>query len=75
MGTEENIIKKDIPILYTNKSECCGCSACLAACLRSQGEGAKAIVMVQDECGFLYPKINETYCVRCYCCIVVCPMK
>ena len=24
--------KKKIPILYTEKSDCCGCSACYAIC-------------------------------------------
>lgn len=61
--------RKEIPVLYTNKKECCGCNACAAVCPK------KAIIMVEDEEGFLYPAIDSTLCVRCYLCIHVCPLK
>lgn len=60
---------KPIPVLYARKELCCGCSACYSICTR------EAISMVEDEEGFLYPKINEEKCVRCEMCIKVCPIK
>lgn len=60
---------KDLPILYNRKAECCGCTACYAVCPQS------AIFMVEDEEGFEYPKVEERKCIRCYRCLVVCPMK
>lgn len=60
---------KEIPVLYIQKEECCGCTACYAIC------PMEAIEMIADEEGFLYPKINEKKCVRCYRCLNVCPFK
>ena len=60
---------KQKPILYKNKEECCGCTACYAICPQ------KAINMVKDELGFEYPKINEEKCINCLMCIKVCPFK
>lgn len=60
---------KEIPILYTRKEECCGCTACYAICL------TEAIAMVEDEEGFEYPEIDESKCTRCYKCMNVCPIK
>lgn len=60
---------KDIPILYSRKEECCGCTACCSICSK------EAISMVADEEGFVYPQINAEKCVRCYQCIKVCPLK
>ena len=37
---------KEIPILYSRKEECCGCTACYAICPKD------AISMVADEEGF-----------------------
>lgn len=75
MSVKKIINKKEVPILYTNKSECCGCSACVVVCPISHSGDRKAISMVRDECGFLYPRINRNNCVRCNKCISVCPMK
>ncbi len=61
--------EKTIPVLYNEKEECCGCTACYAICPKG------AIFMVEDQEGFEYPQINESKCVRCYQCIKVCPIK
>ena len=60
---------KPIPVLYENKADCCGCSACYAICPKS------AISMQPDEEGFDYPLIDEEKCVRCGMCMKVCPIK
>ena len=41
---------KELPILFTNKDECCGCSACCEICPQS------AITMSEDGEGFDYMK-------------------
>lgn len=60
---------RKIPILYSRKEECCGCTACYAICPKD------AIIMVEDEEGFEYPQVNVERCVRCYMCLKVCPIK
>lgn len=50
------------------KQDCCGCSACYSAC------PIKAISMVEDEEGFLYPIIDEEKCVNCGLCLKKCPI-
>ena len=62
-------MEKKIPVLYQQKNECCGCSACYSICPRG------AIMMVEDQEGFEYPDIDENKCVRCYKCLYVCPIK
>ncbi len=47
-------------------SECCGCTACEAVC------GKRAIKMVPDALGFLYPEVDVTKCVECGMCEKVC---
>lgn len=54
--------------LCTNKTECCGCGACVDIC------HAGAIHMVQDNEGFLYPQIDEKKCTDCGRCGQVCPI-
>lgn len=51
------------------KSQCCGCTACSSICPK------KAIVMKQDEEGFMYPIIDKRKCVNCGLCDKVCPVK
>ncbi len=53
-------------ILFENKNECCGCTACANAC------PFDAIVMTEDLEGFKYPKINDELCVDCGKCKSVC---
>lgn len=60
---------KEIPILYSRKEDCCGCTACYAVCPKG------AIVMLQDEEGFEYPDIDKGKCIKCYQCLKVCPFK
>ncbi len=52
------------------KKECCGCAACLNIC------PVGAIVMEEDEEGFLYPVINKNgKCIECRRCLEVCPVR
>ena len=60
--------KKEPPILFDRKEECCGCTACFSVCPKS------AIIMTEDEEGFEYPHIDESKCIRCYICTKVCPI-
>ena len=55
-------------IKVTDKSKCCGCSACANVCPK------KCISMISDEKGFLYPTINEAVCVNCGLCEKICPI-
>ncbi len=60
---------KEIPILFKDKSNCCGCSACVSIC------PVKAISMEEDGEGFLYPVINVSVCISCKRCLSVCAFK
>ena len=60
---------KPIPVLYIEKDDCCGCTACYAVCPK------EAIRMIEDNEGFQYPTIDEIKCVRCHLCLKVCPLK
>ena len=62
-------MKKELPILYERKEDCCGCTACYTICPKG------AISMQEDEEGFSYPHINENACIRCFQCIDICPIK
>lgn len=65
----QEIYEKKIPVLFNEKENCCGCSACYAVC------PLNAISMDPDEEGFLYPVIDVTKCIQCYKCIKVCSFK
>ena len=58
-----------VPVLFTEKKECCGCSACEAIC--PQG----AIKMKPDNQGFKYPYITKEMCICCGRCVEVCAFK
>lgn len=50
------------------KNKCCGCGACANKCPK------RAIEMVEDKNGFLFPKINKELCIDCGLCNKVCPI-
>ena len=53
-------------ISIDKKYNCCGCTACASICTH------KAISMIPDSLGFLYPKANTELCVDCGICDKVC---
>ena len=56
-------------IKITDKSLCCGCTACMSAC------PAQCIVMRRDREGFDYPFVNSPdLCIGCGKCEKVCPV-
>lgn len=42
-------------LVITDKSKCCGCTACYNACPKS------AISMQEDNEGFLYPTVDDSF--------------
>lgn len=62
-------MKKEIPVLFGKKEDCCGCSACIAIC------PVNAIKMYLDSEGFSYPIIDDEKCIGCFKCLTVCPFK
>ena len=57
------------PILYERKESCCGCYACYSICAKD------AIIMQEDQEGFIYPLVDISKCVFCHKCEKVCPIK
>ena len=55
--------------LFTDKNNCCGCTACKNICPKN------SITMVMDSEGFLYPQIDEKLCVNCGMCKKVCAFQ
>ena len=49
------------------KDDCTGCYACFNSCPKS------SIEMKEDEYGFYFPVIDETRCINCNLCKMVCP--
>ena len=58
--------KTALPRLASHE-RCTGCTACASVCPQ------RAIAMVRDQEGFLYPRIDSAACVRCGRCTAVCP--
>lgn len=61
--------QNNVPILFTLKEQCCGCSVCVAICPKD------AIIMLEDQEGFLYPYIDDNKCIGCNMCTKVCAFK
>ena len=55
-------------IQITDKSHCCGCTACVSICPK------QCIAMREDEEGFLYPVVDDFLCIDCGLCEKVCPV-
>ena len=55
-------------IAITDKSQCCGCSACAQRCPK------QCISMQIDNEGFLYPRVDSRKCIDCHLCEKVCPV-
>lgn len=53
-------------VLFSKKADCYGCGKCQAVC------AADAIVMKEDEEGFLYPSISSDKCTECGMCRNAC---
>ena len=65
---EEQKQNKDRFIKISDKTNCCGCTACKNICPKD------AIEMKEDEEGFLYPVVNREKCINCGMCKKVCPI-
>lgn len=50
----------------TNKTACCGCSACTTCCPK------QCITMKEDDEGFSYPEVDMRTCINCGLCEKVC---
>lgn len=53
-------------IQITDKTQCCGCTACASICPHD------AISMQPDALGFLYPEVDKEKCIECGLCEKVC---
>lgn len=69
LQNQNETINRTSSILFKDKKDCCGCSACMAVC------PVKAIRMIVDEEGFYYPEIYMDICLKCHQCVTVCPLK
>lgn len=69
MNINSVITNKDIPALFENKENCCGCFSCYATC------PVHAITMKSDREGFLYPIIASEKCIGCLKCVSACAFK
>lgn len=56
-------------LVTSKKDECFGCEACSNVCPKN------AILFVEDDEGFRYPKINNDLCINCKLCEKVCPFE
>lgn len=55
-------------INIVEKEKCCGCSACVQACVKG------CITLKSDFEGFLYPNVDTSKCIKCGACEKVCPI-
>ena len=56
-------------IKVDDKTKCSGCGTCYNICPQ------KCISMIEDEEGFLYPKVDMDACVNCGLCDRMCPLN
>lgn len=68
MAHIHNLWLNENSTIKEKRQDCCGCSACEQICGRS------AIKMKRDKEFFLYPVFDETKCVECGLCTMVCPI-
>lgn len=59
---------QDKCINIISAKDCCGCRACENICPK------KAITMIENKEGFLYPQIDKSKCINCGLCKKVCPL-
>lgn len=55
--------------LNINDNYCCGCAACESICAQ------KAITMIENDHGFIVPRIDNNKCIDCGLCSKVCDFK
>lgn len=55
-------------IRLAQKNDCCGCEACVQRCPKH------CISFVEDNEGFLYPRVDLSTCIDCHLCEKVCPV-
>ncbi len=60
---------KDDIVLFNNKKECCGCGTCSQICPKN------AIIMCENDEGFVYPSIDKSKCIKCGLCQRKCPLR
>jgi len=53
--------------IICDKNKCTGCTACMNVCTKG------AISMIEDECGFKQPVIDQSKCINCGLCKKSCP--
>ena len=56
-------------VCITDKYNCSGCGACVDCCPKD------AIELIEDKEGFLYPHVDDSRCVHCGKCEVICPIN
>lgn len=56
-------------MIELKKEQCCGCGNCSMVC------PTKAIEMLEDEKGFLYPEVTQANCIHCNQCDTVCAFQ
>lgn len=60
---------KEIDLVNSKKENCCGCGLCSQIC------PVDAIEMIEDDYGYIYPKIQKDKCIHCNKCVRNCIMN
>lgn len=69
INLEKKSSNRKLPKLYNSPYECCGCGTCCVSCPVS------AIIMQEDDEGFLYPAVKADICIGCFKCLKVCAFQ